>query len=293
MDRNETAAATIAPADEGAASRTTVARWLLPATGLLLVAVYWPTADWLWDRWTLSVWHNAHGMFIPAVVGYLVWHELRGLRELPAASSAWGFAFLVPALALHVLDTALHTQLLSALSIVVAAPGLSLLFLGAARTRAIAFPLALLAFMLPIPLALTDRLHLVLRQLATWAGAELVPLVGIPVFAEDMTLHTERASLHIAQACSGFSTLYAAVAVAFVSAYTAPSWGRRLAVLLAAIPLAISANWARVVLLTVIVHWRGVDVLETWIHETSGMLTFALALPAILWLGSGRGAGAE
>lgn len=292
MSRNETAAPAVAPADERAASRPSAAHWLLPITGLLLVAVYAPTVVWLWDRWTLSVWHNVHGMFIPPLVAYFVWHELRGLRHLPTASSAWGFAFLVPALALHVLDTALHTELLSALSIVVAAPGLSLLFFGVERTRAIALPLALLAFMLPLPLALTDRLHLVLRQMAVWAATEGVPMFGIPVYAENMTLHTERASLHIAQACSGFSTLYAAVAVAFIAAYTSQSWGRRVAVLLASVPIAIAANWARVVLLTLVVHWQGIDVLDTWMHEASGMLTFALALPAILWLGGGRsGAG--
>lgn len=267
-------------------SGTRAARGLLVAAGLLVVAVYAPTIEWLWDRWTLSIWHNAHGMFVPILVGYFVWRELQTLRHLPPASSAWGFAFLVPALALHVVDTALHTQLLSAISIVIAAPGLSLLFLGTARTRAIAFPLAFLAFMLPIPLAVTDRLHLVLRHMATWAGSVFVPMLGVPIFAEGTTLHLGRESLEVAQACSGFSTLYAAVAVAFLTAYTTPSPWRRVAVLLGAVPIAIAANWARVVLLAVWVNWQGAGVLETWGHQASGVLTFALALPAILWLGS-------
>jgi hypothetical protein len=34
-----------------------------------------------------------------------------------------------------------------------------------------------------------------------------------------------------------------------------------------------------------IVALTGVEVLETWIHPASGMLTFALALPVIFWLG--------
>lgn len=267
-------------------SGTRAARGLLVAAGLLVVAVYAPTIEWLWDRWTLSIWHNAHGMFVPILVGYFIWRELQTLRHLPPASSAWGFAFLVPALALHVVDTALHTQLLSAISIVIAAPGLSLLFLGTARTRAIAFPLAFLAFMLPIPLAVTDRLHLVLRHMATWAGSVFVPMLGVPIFAEGTTLHLGRESLEVAQACSGFSTLYAAVAVAFLTAYTTPSPWRRVAVLLGAVPIAIAANWARVVLLAVWVNWQGAGVLETWGHQASGVLTFAVALPAILWLGS-------
>ena len=51
----------------------------------------------------------------------------------PASSSPWGFASLVPALALQVIDTGMHTELLSAIALVLALPGLSLLFLGVAR----------------------------------------------------------------------------------------------------------------------------------------------------------------
>jgi exosortase len=259
--------------------------WLLPATALLLALVYAPTVIWLWGRWTMSVWHHAHGMFIPPLVGYFVWQELKGLRDRPPASSAWGFAFLVPALAMHVIDTGLNTQLLSAISIVVAAPGLSLLFLGGERTRAIAFPLAFLAFMLPIPLAVTERLHLALRHVATWGAAHVIPWLGIPVFAESTTLHMASATLEVADACSGFSTLYASLAVAFLTAYTCGSWPRRLLVLAAAAPIAMAANLVRVVLLAVLVNLQGLDVLHTWMHIGSGLLTFVLALPVIFWLG--------
>jgi hypothetical protein len=40
------------------------------------------------------------------------------------------------------------------------------------------------------------------------------------------------------------------------------------------------------VLLVLVVRFMGMGALETWIHPASGMLTFALALPVILWLGS-------
>jgi exosortase/archaeosortase family protein len=56
-------------------------------------------------------------------------------------------------------------------------------------------------------------------------------------------------------------------------------------VLLSAMPLAIVANALRVIALVVLVEWRGEDVLETFIHPLSGMMTFALALPVIFWLG--------
>jgi exosortase len=260
-------------------------RWLVPLAAVLLALVYAPTFRWLWGRWTMSVWHNAHGMFIPPLVAWFAWQELKRVGHLPASSSVWGFALLVPALALHVVDTGLHTQLLSAISIVIAAPGLALLFLGAPRTRAIAFPLAFLAFMLPIPLAATERAHLVLRQVATWGASHIVPWLGIPVYVEGTSMHLANGVLQIADACSGFSTLYASLAVAFLTAYTCPDWRRRIVVLVAAVPVAIAANLVRVVLLAVMVYWKGFDILETPFHVMTGLLTFVLALPVIFWLG--------
>jgi exosortase len=256
--------------------------WLL---GIELLVLYIPTLIWLWGRWTLSVWHNAHGLLIPPVVAYFVYQELKQRPDLPISSSAWGFVFLVPAMILQALDAGMHTELLSAASIVLALPGLSLLLLGWERTRAIAFPLAFLAFALPIPLGMTESIHLALRHLATAGTSTVVPLLGIPVFVEGTTLHMARGTLQVADACSGFSTLYAAMAVAFLTAYSTTSPARRAMVLLGAAPIAIASNMLRVILLVVLVVWRGPEILETIIHPLSGMMTFALSLPLIFWLG--------
>ncbi len=269
------------------ASRTAAAVSVVPLVAVagVFLLVYAPTLAWLYERWTLSVWHNAHGMLIPPVVAYFCWIELKAARDLPVSVSPLGFLFLIPALLLHVVDTGIHTQLLSAISIVVAMPGLALLLLGLERTKRMAFPLALLAFMLPLPLALTEQLHLVLRKIAAVLTAEALPPLGLPVLRDGFTLVLPNARLFVADACSGFSTLYASVAVAFLVAYTTASWRRRLVVLVLAVPIAIAANWVRMVLLSFLVYWYGIGVLETWMHTGTGMLTFVLALPAIFALG--------
>src|SRR5688572_6880484 len=263
---------TVASAGERTSTRSTVSSlgvtpWRRAAAVLLateVVVLYAPTMNWLFDRWTLSVWHHAHGLLIPPLVGYFAYRELKPLAGLPQSASAWGFAFLLPAL----------------------------LLLGAQRTRAIAFPLVFLAFSLPIPLAFTEQIHWQLRQLTTAAAAEAIPWFGIPVFAEGTTLHMAGGALQIADACSGFSTLYAAAAVACLVAYSASSPRRRLLVLLSAAPLAIGANLLRVLGLVLLVVWKGPAILDTFLHPLSGMLTFALALPVIFWLGAdSKGAG--
>jgi len=258
---------------------------LLGIVAVELALLFAPTVRFLFDRWTVSVWHNAHGMFIPPLVAWLAWQELKTRKNLPTSSSPWGFALLVPALLLHALDAGIHTELLSAVAMFLAIPGLSLLFLGAARTKAIAFPLFFMVFALPIPLGITETIHLVLRKVTVAATTALLPVLGISVFTEGTTLHLINGALEVADACSGFSTVYAALAVATLTAYNAGSTARRVLVLLAAAPIAIASNILRVTFLVVLVHLRGEEALHSFLHPLSGMMTFALALPVIFWLG--------
>lgn len=103
-------------------------RWLFWLVMVQLGILYAPTLNWLWDRWTMSVWHNGHGILVAALVLYLVWGELQKLKHKPLSSSVWGFAILIPALLIHMLDTGIHSQLLAAVALFLSLPGLSLLF---------------------------------------------------------------------------------------------------------------------------------------------------------------------
>lgn len=256
--------------------------WLM---GILLTLLFSPTLLWLFDRWTMGVWHNGHGILIAAIVIYLIWKELKNNQQLPQSVTPWGFAILIPALFLHMLDTGIHTQLLAASALFLSLPGLSLLFLGTERTKLILFPLSMLMFTLPIPLAFTESLHLALRHIATDSVGWLLKKMGIPNFTSGTLIEIPNGSLQVADACSGFSTLYATITVAILTAYFCPSVIRRIIILCIAIPLAIGVNIVRVFVLTMLVHWIGLDVLATAAHEISGLLTFMVALPVIFWLG--------
>ena len=251
-----------------------------------LLILFAPTIYWLFERWTLSVWHNAHGLLIVSVAIYYAWVDLRDLSHFPTNSSGWGFVFLIPALLFLVLDTGMHTQLLSAFALFLSLPGLSLLFLGTHRTKSISFFLCMLFLSLPIPLVLTNSLHLILRELAANSTAWIVPKFGIPLFLEGTALYVPNGTLQVADACSGFSTLYAAIAVACITAYFCTNSHRRVFIMLAAAPIAIASNILRVVLLVLLVHTFGIEILDTALHTISGLFTFALTLPIIFWLGN-------
>lgn len=257
-------------------------RWLI---AILLLLLFGPTLYWLWDRWTMSVWSNGHGILVALLAAYLIREELKHHRHAPLDPTPFGFVILIPALLLHMLDTGIHSQLLSAFALVASLPGFSLIFLGKTRTKAIFFLLLTLFLTIPIPLAFTESIHLALRYIATDGSVWLLRFFNISVFSEGTTIQIENGSLQVADACSGFATLYATITVALLTAYLCQSLPRKVIVLVVAIPLAISINIVRVFVLTILVNWFGLDVLKTSAHEISGLATFMTALPIIFWIG--------
>lgn len=202
--------------------------------------------------------------------------------------SRWGFAFLLPALFLVSIDSAIHTELLSAFGLLLALPGISLLLLGVRRTRALAFPLFLAFFMLPIPGAFLARLHLLLREITTLGTGWTLYQLGVPVFAEGTTITLAVGSLRVVEECSGFSALYAGVTVALVLAYLSRSWPRRVLVVTASVLLALVCNVMRITVLALLVVWFGFEVLETRAHVLSGYASFVLTLLPLFALAERR-----
>ena len=276
-------------ASEGTAAsqpRKTLRReWVAHSVWIVLaLLVFGPTIYWLWQRWTMSVWHNVHGMFIPFIVAYFIRRELRSDQIVDAEQSAWGFLFLIPGLGLMVLDTAIRTQLLSAFGMVVCLPGLSLLLLGSRRTRALAFVWVLSFFMLPIPAAFIDRLNLLLRTITAVGAVPVIELFGVPVIRADTTLFPPGAPFNIIDACSGFSILYAAFTLALILAYLSPSWPRRLVTLASVFPITMACNILRVALLVLMVQHWGNGILHTVWHPATGMLAALATMVLVIFL---------
>jgi len=251
---------------------------------LLAILIFAPTIYWLWQRWTMDVWHNAHGLFIPFLIAYFIRETMRSDQIVDAEQSAWGFLFLISGLGMMVLDSAIRTQLLSAFGMLVCLPGLSLLLLGSRRTRALAFVWVLSFFMLPIPAAFVERFMLLLRTISAAGAEQVIALFGVPVIREDTMLFLPATSLVIADGCSGFSALYACVTLALVLAYMNPSWPRRVVTLAAAFPIAIGCNILRCAVLAVLMQRWGGGILNTRIHPVSGMLVFIAAAALLVFL---------
>lgn len=248
----------------------------------LWVLAFWPTLHWLWREWTGSVWTNNHGVFMPPLIATLAYFSLRDEPDGPPEESRWGFVWLAAALGLVGVDAALRTGYIGVLALVVSLPGLALLLLGKRRTRLLAVPLALGLLMVPLPAAVASSVGL--RHITASLVEPALHALGISALRRGTVIQLagEQNTFVVADACSGLAALYAGVAVAIVLACYARSHGRRLALLAAAVPLAITANVVRVVALIVMSSELGHWIMESPLHPLTGVATFCVVVGGLL-----------
>jgi exosortase len=261
--------------------------WLLAALLLVSGLAFAPTLTHLLRIYTHSIWWNGHGLFVPLVMASLAAAILR--REGPGEESAspWGLALLALALGLAVVDAGPQSVVLGVLGLVLFPVALSLLVLGPRRTRALALPLALGSFLLPLPTSVASFVALP-EATAVGVGAVFETL-GVPVSRSHAVLWLPSQTFGVSDNCSGFSALYAGLGFALLLAGCGRSPARAVLLLLALWPLTWLANVARTSVVLAVCERFGIGFLDTALHGLSGIAAFWLVMLG-LWLLSDRGA---
>lgn len=263
------------------ATPTPASRLLLGATVVAALVAFAPTLVGLFREFTWSVWQNAHGLLFP----FLIWEVARArLRRSSqgegAASSPWGFAPALSGTILAVLASAVGSLQVATFGLVLFVWGFSLLVLGPGRTRALAVPLVLCLFLVPLPTSLATPLGL--PQLSATGAAWLLRASGFTVLDVDQYLIvSEQVGYAVSNNCSGFSTFVAGLAVASFFAAHTRSRARALLLLAAPWPLAIAANSIRSAALIATCERFGLSTANTPLDGISGIGAFWLVMAAL------------
>jgi exosortase len=264
-------------------ARPSLSAWALLAA---LAIVFLPTLYWLYQQYTVSVWRNAHGLFLPVVLFVMMRSRLRKDSDPSAASSPWGIVLIVAGVLLALLDAGVDSGLISTVGLIVTLPGLSLYMLGARRTRLIAFPLALSVFILPLPQNLPDPLWL---PSGTATMVELYfDLLGVPSQRIQTFFRLPVGLFGVSTNCSGLSAFYAAVLVCTILLASARSWGRRALIVLSVWPITVVINGVRGAGLIWLCNRYGLGISDTPVHGLSGIGTLLLVLAALLAMADWR-----
>jgi exosortase len=250
--------------------------------GALLGLAYGPVLYRLVKQWMNDP-DMGHGLFVPLVVGYIIWQRREQLLAIPVATNWWGLALVLWG-AIQLTVATLGVELfLARTAFWITLVGSLLLLFGSQMLRAVAFPLLLLVFMIPIPAIIFNQITFPLQLIASRIGELALSLLGVPVFREGNILELPNRRLSVVEACSGIRSLLSLSFLALVYGYFFdPKAWMRWILLAISLPIAILVNALRVTLTGVIGEYNR-ELADGVFHAIEGWMMFILAL-AILML---------
>lgn len=234
----------------------------------------------------------SHGFIVPLITGFFIYENRQELAEVVVKPWWPGFALFLAGL-LQLVIGWLGTEFFTMRSsLVVTLAGMALFFFGKRLFRLMLLPLAYLLFMVPLPYIVYDSIAFPLKLFVTRVSIAFLKLVGVVVIREGNVIMLPLTTLEVADACSGIRSLVSLLALAVAYAFflkIAPL--RRILLILAAIPIAISANAFRVIGTGLLAQYWGAGAAEGFFHEFAGLAVFAVAIALLLALGTSLSGG--
>lgn len=257
--------------------------WTLLILCVLFAKPLYELVDFVHASDTLS-----YILLVPFISLYLAWLKRPDLANAPDQRKPSRFIFLLCAFGMGALGAYwltsphLNTQdrlsliILAFVCFVIAAAALSL---RVSTLRSLRFPLALLAFFVPPPLAILNALEVFFQYVSADAASALIQLSGLPAVRDGLFFRLPGLSIQVAQECSGIrSTLVLLITSLLAGHLFLCSPWKRAFLALFVIPLAIIRNGFRIWSLA----WLSVEVdpniIDSVLHRRGGPIFFALSL---------------
>jgi len=252
---------------------------------LLLASLFWrPVAEMI-KTWSLSGSYYTHGFLIPPISAWLIWKKRAELTMCRVSPDALGYV-LVGVSGLMLCGGAfLGFRVFEQAALLPMLVGVLLVLLDRSHVTAMAFPLAFLVFMIPIPSSLTQTIAFKIKILATEGAVFLANLLWLPMLRQGSYIHFNDDHLLIGEVCGGLRSLIALLALGALVAHLSKSraWAR-IGLFLMSVPVAIGANIFRIFFLCVVGYAFGSAQVGGWVHDVSGILIFVVAFAMFLGL---------
>ena len=155
----------------------------------------------------------------------------------------------------------------------------ALFFLGATLVRAMAFPLAFLAFLIPLPAWMELHIDSILQYGSAAVALALFRLTGTPVLNQDLVFRLPGISLQVAPECSGIHSSLVLFMTSLLAGhlFLRSPW-RKTLLAVAVFPLALLRNGFRVFVIGELCVHISPDMINSFIHRRGGPVFFALSL---------------
>jgi len=230
------------------------------------------------DWWLLP--EAGHGLLLAPVAVWLAWRA--GVAPDARGNPAAGTAILLFAVLVRVASGLAAELFTMRGSMIIALVGLTVFHFGFRQVLRWWLPFTLACLSIPLPELITQAIALPLQFRASRMGAALLEMRGVPVRLMGNVIQLPGRQLFVTEACSGLRSISALLSMAvLLSALILKSPIGRVALVLAALPVAIFINGIRVFLTGFLVFFVNPALGEGFMHETEGWLLFLVSLAVL------------
>lgn len=252
---------------------------------LALLVLFVPTYLRLHESvWQLEAYE--HGPIILAVFLWLLWRERAAFQIAPSPRLVEGTGLVLVGLVVYFVGRTQDIALLEVGAQVLLVVGVLLVMLGWATVRRLWFPLLFMLFLVPLPGFVIVGITAELKQHVSAVAETLLYHAGYPIARDGVVITIGQYRMLVADACSGLNSMYSLSALGLLYMYLArrPGWLHNGLMLLAILPIAFVANVVRVLLLILVTFHFGDEAGQGFLHNTSGMVLFLIALVGLFSL---------
>lgn len=251
--------------------------WLLAgAFTFLAVPTLITLGNQVWSREA-----GAHGPIILAAGAWLLWRQTGNLKsDAQAGSPLLTALVMITGLGLYIFGRAYDFISLETAGLYGAGVGILHAKFGLRAVLRNWFPFLYLAFTIPPPVWLIDRITAPLKHFVSFVSTDALSLAGLPIAREGVTIFVAQYQLLVEDACSGMNSIIGLIAVSLLYVYLVRGaiWWYAALIAVLAVPIAVIANILRIVVLILLTYFFGDDVAQGFLHFTAGILLFATAL---------------
>lgn len=237
------------------------------------------------EVWSLEI--GAHGPIVLATGLWLISQCLPDMRARMAPSHALPiFVILALVLPLYAFGRAYDFISLEAVGVYGVMLAIVYRLAGWPALRHNFFPFLYLGFLVPPPGWLIDQATAPLRTLVSTVATMVLEPFGYPIAQQGVTLFVGSYQLLVEDACAGMNSIVGLTAITLFYIYVLhkASWRYSLLLVTLIIPVAIFVNILRVIALILLTYYAGDGVAQGFLHVTTGIVLFTLALGAMFGL---------
>ncbi len=253
--------------------------------GLVFIACYYPTFQWLNFKYLGLDSYYSHGYLIPFISAYMIYCKREDLSHTQLSGSLSGLWIITCALAIHIFGVLGDIHFISGFSMILYIAGCSLYLLGADFTKKIAYPICYLVLMCPVPDAFINIVALPAKSLATTLSLYIIGFLDIPFIREGFRIQFATSSYVVETPCNGMRSLISFLALGFLFLYFMRARLLKKILFLAIIPpIAIFLNGIRIAMLLYIANRYGPAAAspDSYLHDGSGMVVFIVGFAVLM-----------